>query len=382
MHCAIIKEVMKMKKCLIMLLLLVLVLSGLFFWKGGHHAMVVSEILEEWLDADTADQSLTLQFTNAGFYVDDTADLIRPKVDQWTLTADTFWTEYADDAVFGVSAGGMTAYLREGILYMDTGRAYSLPDLSPLRSSLRRFAAGLLLHGRITKNGDTYNLTMETEELDLSASLTSDRTVQTLSVMAALPDGTAVHATLVLKAPQPHPIPQSVADAMVLAKMERPMSLSEPLEFLLPALEDLLPLSGSLELGIASGILEISETVDLSLSGEKVSLSRRGILVDLPLDLSNLSPAALGLLVLRSGTFTCQGDTMTVSLSIPGDATAQLTEALVPQAAGLGIAFQESTLMLTITGGRLVQASIAADGSVPFLFTAIPLTFSANLTVT
>ena len=54
------KRVMQMKKALIVILALVLILGGLFFWKGGHHALALADILEEWLDADDADQSLTL----------------------------------------------------------------------------------------------------------------------------------------------------------------------------------------------------------------------------------------------------------------------------------------------------------------------------------
>lgn len=374
--------VMHMKKVLIVLLVLVLCLAGLFFWKGGHHALAVSQVLEEWLDADSADQTLTLQFAKAGFDADDTADLIRPRVDQWTVTADTFWTEYADDEVFGVSAGGMTAYLREGILYMDTGRAYSLPDLSALSSSMRRLAAGLLLYGRITQNGDTYNLTMETGELDLSASLTADRTLRMLTLMAAFADGTTVRATLIPTAPQPHPIPQSVADAMVLANMERPMSLTEPMEVLIPTLQDLLPLTGDLELGISSGILKLNETVSLTVDRQKASLSRGGIQVDLTADPGSLSPAALGLLALRNGSFSRLGDLTTIAITLPGDATAALAQALVPQAKGLDITFEESSLELTIAGGQLTGAAIRAGGSVPFLFTTIPLTFTANLTVT
>ena len=56
---SIMERVMHMKKVLIVVLALTLLLGGLFFWKGGHHAIVLSEMVEEWLDEDTADQSLT-----------------------------------------------------------------------------------------------------------------------------------------------------------------------------------------------------------------------------------------------------------------------------------------------------------------------------------
>lgn len=380
---AIIKQVMHMKKAMIVLLVLALVLTGLFLWKGGHHAIYVSEVLEEWLDADAADQSLTVQLQIPGLSTDPSTGRVETRMSRWSMTADSFWTEYADDEVYGLTIGGATAYLRGRILYMDTGKAYTLPDLSGLKASLRKLTAGLLLRGRMTKAGDSYTLTMKTDELDLTADFELDRTVRSIRVSASLPDGTSLQATLTSQVPQAHPIPTGVADAMVLAKMEPPMSLSEPLEVLLPALEQLLPLSGDLQLGITSGILSLSETVDLTIDGGKVSIARGGIVVDvkLPAEFPELSPAAMALLALRSGTFTRQGDSAQVSISIPGDATGELVEALIPQAEGLGIIFGESSMVLTIAAGRLSAASIAAGGTVPFLFTTIPVDFSANLTV-
>ena len=37
------ERVMHMKKVLIVILALILLLGGLFFWKGGHHAIALSE---------------------------------------------------------------------------------------------------------------------------------------------------------------------------------------------------------------------------------------------------------------------------------------------------------------------------------------------------
>ena len=375
---------MQVKKSLMVLLALVLLLTGLFFWKGGHHAIAVSQILEQWLDADAADQTLILQVMEGGFSVDPATGRIEPQVEQMTLTANTFWMEYADEEVFGLTTGGATAYLRRDILYMDTGRAYSLSGLSDLRAQMRNLAAGLLLYGRITKHADTYNLTMDTQELSLSVSITADKALQSVTLSAVLSDDTAVSATLTPRATRSHPIPQAVTDAMVLAQMERPMDLSGPLEVLLPALQDLMPLTGKLKLGISSGILSLSEEVDLTISGGRVSLARGGIAVDvsLPDSIPALSPVTAAILALRSGNFTREAEVTTVTISIPGDATADLTESLIPQAAGLGIDFEESTLVLTITSGKLTAADISAGGSVPFLFTTIPVSFTANLSVT
>lgn len=371
---------MRMKKVLIVIAVLLAVFAGLFFWKGGHHALILANVLEEWLDADNGDQSLTIQLQIPDASTD-AAGEIEPEVQQWTLSADSFWTEYADERVFGLCAEGVTAYLGGGNLYLDTGRTYSLPDLSELNIPLRDLAAGLLLYGRVTKTGDTYHISMKTEELELSASVTANQTVRAVTVNAILPDGKALHAAVTPKETVPHPIPQPVADAMVRARTKQPMALTEPLEVLLPALEGLLPLSGDLKLGVSCGILELSETVQLTVSGGKAALTRKGKTLELSGELSDLSPAAAAVLLLRDGEFTQNGDQARFSMVLPEDTTTALLEALVPQAADLDIALENSALSLCINAGRLTSAALTAKGSVPFLFTTIPVDFSADLTI-
>ena len=77
------------------------------------------------------------------------------------------------------------------------------------------------------------------------------------------------------------------------------MSIMEPLEVLLPAFENLLPLEGDLDLGISCGILELSETVRLAVSDGNATITRDGIIIDLTLpgEVSELSPAAAALLL-------------------------------------------------------------------------------------
>ena len=208
-----------MKKLLIVFLVLLFLAGGFFLWKGGHHAIFLSEVLEEWLDADNADQTLTIQFQQPDFTADDTGKL-QPRVQQLTLTADTFWTEHHEERLLGISAAGCTAYVRDQILYMDTGRAYALPSLSEYSGSLRELSLGLLLHGRITKTGDVYELAMTRPELELHISVTADPVVRVISIRAVTPDKSVIQATLTPKAPQPHAVPQPERDAMVLSNID------------------------------------------------------------------------------------------------------------------------------------------------------------------
>ena len=370
-----------MKKLLTIFLVLVLLTLGLFFWKGGHHAIFLTNAIEEWLDTDDADQSVTLQIQRPGFTAED--GTLMPRVEQLSLSADTFWTEYHDRPLFGLTAQGVSAYTDGKHLYLDTGKAYALPELTKLRKSARKIAAGLLLHGRVTKTDGKYRIDMDTEELELHAVFDADRTIHAATVTAVLPDETALTVSMQTKEPTPHTIPQPVLDAMVRAKMEPPMPITEPLELLVPALEHLLPLEGDLTLGVACGILNLSESAVLQVDGEKALLERNGtsVALSLPGELSHTDPAALALLLLRNGSFTREGNAARLDLALPADATKELCTALVPQLGDLGIDFAGSHAAITISEGRFTAVSMEAKGEVPFLITTIPISFQAELAI-
>ena len=373
---------MRMKKALIVILALILILGGLFVWKGGHHAIFLSEILEEWLDEDTADQSLTLMLMKPDITVDDRGQA-KPVVRQISLNADTFWTEYADRTLFGLSAQGMTAWTDGKNLYMDTGKAYALPELTQFRKDLRELAVGMLLHGRVTKQNDTYSLTMKTEELELDVDIIADNRVQAVNLTAVLPDDTAVQFSITAKDPVSRPVPQPVADAMIHAKMEPPTDIREPLELLIPALEGLLPLEGDLTLGVESGILKLEETVKLRLSSEKAELERKGVIVtmDLPVEPAALEPVGAALLLLRNGDFIISGRDAEINITLPPETTGLLCAALVPEIGNLGMTFGESKAVVSIQDGALSTVTLSAAGEVPFLVTTIPLSFRAELNI-
>lgn len=370
--------VILMKKALIVILVLLLILGGLFFRKGGHHAIALFQIMEEWLDADSGDQTLSLSLSVPGARADE-AGAVRPHIRQYTLNADTFWTEYADRTLFGLTAQGMTVWTEGKNLYMDTGKAYALPDLSALGRAAKELALGLILHGRVTKQADTYRITMNAQDLELDISVTADSHLRSASATALFGDDAALHCSVTPKAPESHPIPREILDAMVRSKMEPPMPLTKPLELLMPALENLLPLTGELDLSISCGILEVSEGVRLEVSRDQAALIREGVRMELsmPQGTDALSPAALALLILRDGEFSEPG---LVRMKLSGDVATDMLEALVPQAAGLGIRLEESVLTLHIDADRLTRAEISAAGTVPFLITTIPVTFSALLT--
>ena len=185
------------------------------------------------------------------------------------------------------------------------------------------------------------------------------------------------------KEPTPHTIPQPVLDAIVRAKMEQPMPITEPLEHLLPALQNLLPLQGNLTLGVECGILNLSETAVLRMDGETVELERRDTTVTLalPAEFSRVNPTALALLFLRNGSFSSSDHTAQFDLSLPAEATNALCSALVPQLTELGITFAGSRATVAITEDSISSVLLTADGEVPFLLTTIPVSFQGALTI-
>jgi hypothetical protein len=213
--------------------------------------------------------------------------------------------------------------------------------------------------------------------------ITADTRVQAVNLTVILPDDSCVQLSLTAKDPVSHPIPQEVADAMVHAKMEPPMDIREPLELLIPALEELLPLEGDLTLGVESGILKLEETVKLRLNSEKAELERKGVIVslDLPVEPAAQEPVGAALLLLRNGDFLISGSDAEIAFTLTPDATGQLCAALVPELGNLGMTFGESRAVVSIREGKMSQITLSAAGEVPFLVTTIPLSFRAELNI-
>ena len=157
-----------MKKLLIVLLTLVLIVAGVFFWKGGHHALFLADALEDWLGEDDGAAAVTLQLP------------------QLELTAQGSWREYADRTMYVLDADGVAVYVHEGIVYLDNGRAYALPDLTGLVTPVRELLSGLVLYGRVTGSDDSYTISMDTDDLKLQASIIADPAVRDLKIRAIL----------------------------------------------------------------------------------------------------------------------------------------------------------------------------------------------------
>lgn len=162
------------------------------------------------------------------------------------------------------------------------------------------------------------------------------------------------------------------------------MAIAEPLEVLLPAMEGLLPLKADVTLAVECGILTISENVGLTVddAGAELIRSAEAFPIHLPEGLENIDPLFAGLAILRSGSFSREGDRSEFRIMLPAEETAELVCQLIPQVESLGLTFTESEAVLTITEGKLTDVSIRANGEIPFLVTTIPLSFTAEADIT
>lgn len=375
--------VMRMKKTLIMVAVLLLILGGLFFWKGGHHALFLADRLEDWLDSDAGAATLTLDYQPPEFEVDPETGRLTPLSGQFSLSAEGGWCEFDDDTLYSLTMGPVSAYVLDDVVCLDSGRAYTLPDLSTLSGSAGDLRTGLLLYGRVTKDGDTYTVSMDTKELELTVKITADKTITSVTGSALLSDGTQITGSVVPHEPMSAAIPDAVSDALLRSKTEPPVAVTELLDVVLPAMENLMPLSGELTLGVECGILEVSETADFRLSGNKAELERSGIIVtiDLPRELEGADPTALALLLLRNGEFSQENGVSSFRIVLPSETTNELCASLVPQIRELGMDFSESQALLTFSEGALRTVSMNAEGSVPFLFSPLPVSFRAELNI-
>lgn len=354
-----------MKKLLCVLLVLLVLLTGVFAAKGFHHAFAAAALVEDWLRAESGDQSVTVT------------------VNDLTVEGDTFWTSLGDDRVYGLETGGFPAWLRDDVLYFEGGTAYSLPELPIDEAQVRQIVAAVLLYGRVTKEDGAYSLDLETEELSLHAAVSGDSSLTGISLDAAFSyenTPVTVHADCAVQPAQEHPIPQSVADAMVLAQMQPPISLREPLEALLPALSAPDPLTADVTFAVDCGILTLSEDAVLTWSGGELALERNESAVPLALP-DDFSPLALGLLMLRDGEYTRAGDADVFCITLSGDVTGEICTALVPQISDFAIDYAESALELTIRQERLHTLRLTAGGSIPFLVADIPVSVTVTCDV-
>ncbi len=347
-----------MKKLLICLAILLALPVGWFYWKGGHHALELVNKGSKTLAAQTAAQSLELT------------------VNGTELRTGILWQPQGNGRVYALTDLGV--YVQGDVLFLDNGRAWALPEIRG-NEDLQRLIWALAAYGRITKEGDVYHITAQREDWSLQGQFTADNHITAMEVTARLPQ-LQCELRLNEQPQQEHALPPAVQEAMVLAIMERPTSIMEPLKALLPALMQFDDLQAEAALQVECGLLNLEETVAVAVVDHTVLLQRDGVEFRLPLpeELEDLSPTAAALGFLRTGEFRREGDLAILRMELPSKAVSELCTGLVPQLTGLGVTFQQAWAELTITDEHLQTIALGTAGTVPFLFTEIPISFRAD----
>ncbi len=348
-----------MKKTLVALVLALALLAGFGFLRGWHHTLALLPKLNDWLQGQVSAQ--TVELTGGGLQ----------------LQSQLFWQDYGGDRIYGSPEAGI--YLLEDLLVMDSGRAYALELPEPSRSALW----SLLLLGKMTRTETDYHFEAGGDGWSLQADFRAGDQLEQIRANAVL-EGSPWSVTIRRQEAQPQQIPAAVRDAIVLARMERPMNLREPLEALLPALAALEAPTADVTLGVECGILNLSETVQMEVRGDTALLRREDLefQVSIPDALENLSPVAVGLLLLKHGEFQPTEDGALFRCTPPPGDTEELSEDLVPQLLNLGLTFDTASAEITIRDGRIRSVDLAAGGTVSLLITTLPIAFSAVFLLT
>lgn len=346
--------------------LLLLAAFGFFLCRGGHHAFAVYRAVENWLMAESSDQQIQAEF------------------DGFQLDAHLYWEDRGGSRIWGLEQDEFRVYLWDDVLYTDSGAAYAVDPLPQVENPMLRFMTAMLIGGHIEKDDDRYLLRMELTDLTLSAeiSVAEDGSFQS-GTLHYDSDSVNLRASAEKRMTRSHRLPQRVLDAMVRAEMEAPIPIREPLTTLIDALRCWDMKCYDSTLSIECGILNVSQKGQLLLADDEAILEYEGYTLNirLPDTLADADPTVMALAVLYGAEYTVDGSISRFHMALPAEETAELTEKLIPQAADLGFTFETCEAELIVKDETLSSVTIRASGTVPFLLTTIPITFTAQFLV-
>lgn len=297
------------------------------------------------------------------------------------------------DDLFGLTVDGRTVYYWDECLYLDNGRGYDAEELLP--QDFEEFLPLLALTEVTYSKTDS----AETAEYRITEALLA-RIPREMAWAQAL-EGISLQLSgnaegvqeVVLSGPfgtlrgvmqeQTPPKP----DTAVLMEMKAGREI--PIRQVLPLVRGCLALGqydtvGTwVDLELSCGLLPIRDRAELYHWDGKLILVRggRGFLLNLPLEEAGaaLFPA-LGYLMLRDGEYIPLDNGLEVQLTVPADSVKELFDQVLPEAAGLGLEFEEAEILLACENDRLTRSSLRCEGKLPFLITRIPIGFSMDLT--
>ena len=297
------------------------------------------------------------------------------------------------DDLFGLTFDGRTVYYWEESLYLDNGRGYDAEEL--LTEDWKEYLPFLMLT-QITYSETESTETAEfriTEELlsripremawaEALEGLTLRLTGETGGVQEVVLSGKFGTLRGVMQEQAP-PKPDTAVLMEMKAGRETPIRQVLPLVRSCIVLGQYETVGTWADLELSCGLLPIRDRADLYYTDGKLILVRggKGFRLNLPVEEAGgaLFPA-LGYLMLRDGEYIPTENGLEFRLTIPADSVKELFDQVLPEAAGLGLEFEEAQITLTCENDRLTNSSLRCEGKLPFLITRIPIGFSMDLT--
>ena len=299
--------------------------------------------------------------------------------------------EIMDDYFYDATLGDIHVYFHDDAIYLDNGRGYDLSEFLERLPDDPEDMLWILLFADCTWENDIPCFEITASTLDRMERLRPEiRSYRALLTGCTL----RVSQDLQIKIPElasvtvrsgtgaVDPIP---TDLLMVMKAEsaEPVSNILPLVYASLALADASAFGADAELTLECGPLPIQDSAQLYVTPEGLWLQRSGSSFAIGIEGIIQNKQAFlgaGYLLCRNGSVTqnTNGDYI-YSLVLDTDAVSSFFSQALPEAAGLGIEFQQAQCAITVSDHRLSRIKLSCNGEMPFLITRLPISFSVDL---
>ena len=306
-----------------------------------------------------------------------------------------FSDSFGEVPIAGLEISGITLYGSNRRLIFDNGRAYSLEEFgSPDPAAVSVALKMLPLAGvrrETQEDGILYRLEPPREVLaqlvpqlqelqQLQAEFLEQDDRLTEIRLHLTHQDTELEAVLELREPRPHQIPDAVR-AGASAEQVPSIRVLEPLARAMLELGHRQTLGAELLVRADCGPIKLSDTMMLYGTDEGLYLQRRGKLEQL----ENFRMEAdvlmgLGYELFRSSTVTQVGGSGSYAMVIPAEQVRTWCIRMVPEIEELPISFEDGSLVIEVVDQTMHIVRLDCSGSMPFLFTTIPVSLGVELT--
>ena len=310
------------------------------------------------------------------------------------------WDTVGEERYFTLDVGPESLYLHDGALFFSNGTGYSLDGLLeelPFTEEQLRKALIFAPWERHSDAGyDAWILTLSEKPGFLirtffpeaeqywtqlrSLNLTLYEESRHLRYLHIGHEDLSVY--LELKKEQPKPVPTDMVMQMGTAPLPDIRTL-EPLIRACMELNQPGSVPGELTIQVECGPLPIQDTARILLSEDGLHLGRGDSWTALSPDSVTREELLLGVgwMLLREGVWeAAEPDGGTMGLTLKADRIYTSLLSIIPELEGLDLTLNDGELVIRIDGNRFNEIGMTCSGSLPFLFTEIPIHLELTLT--